>query len=351
MRFMQIADVHLGAKPDKGSWWSEEREREIWESFDRVIEVAQEQQVDILLIAGDLFHHPPTRAMLERVDASLQRLTHTTTIMIAGNHDYRMTASPYDIYRFSSNTRCLSHADWESIYLEQYDVCITGISYSQKIEKRAIYDDIEPNQQDCINILLAHGGDTMHAPMNCEKLKWSGFDYIALGHIHKPEMIYEDLMAYSGSLEPLDINEIGRRGYIIGEMDGNGTQIKWYPINKRSYYRLEIPVLPEHTQAELEKIVEERIQEQGMDNIYEIYWTGYHGEGGVPDCHRLLQQYRISGTIDATRAEYDIPQLYQDNYENLLGYYIAALQDQSDEISQKALQFGVEAMLATGNYK
>ena len=55
MRFIHIADVHLGMQPDAGFPWSEERGEAIWESFRRIIRLAGREKTDFLLIAGDLF--------------------------------------------------------------------------------------------------------------------------------------------------------------------------------------------------------------------------------------------------------------------------------------------------------
>ena len=59
MRFFHIADVHLGASPDAGFPWSEERKNEIWDSFCNVIYAVREEKPELLLIAGDLFHRQP----------------------------------------------------------------------------------------------------------------------------------------------------------------------------------------------------------------------------------------------------------------------------------------------------
>ena len=59
MKFIHIADVHLGAVPDKGYPWSKKREEEIWRTFRSLVRRAEEEQVDLLLIAGDLFHRQP----------------------------------------------------------------------------------------------------------------------------------------------------------------------------------------------------------------------------------------------------------------------------------------------------
>ena len=48
MRFIHLADVHLGAVPDRGCPWSSRREEEIWETFRRVIAGIRENPVDLL---------------------------------------------------------------------------------------------------------------------------------------------------------------------------------------------------------------------------------------------------------------------------------------------------------------
>ena len=53
MKFIHIADVHLGAQPDAGPLYSHQRPRELWETFERVIRVCENDQTDLLLIAGD----------------------------------------------------------------------------------------------------------------------------------------------------------------------------------------------------------------------------------------------------------------------------------------------------------
>ncbi len=59
IRFIHLSDVHLGAVPDRGCPWSHEREEEIWETFRRVIVGIRKNPVDLLFIAGDLFHRQP----------------------------------------------------------------------------------------------------------------------------------------------------------------------------------------------------------------------------------------------------------------------------------------------------
>ena len=59
VRFLHVADVHLGVEPDAGKPWSKKRRQDIWDSFAEVVEMAGQKQVDFLL---SLIHiSEPTR--------------------------------------------------------------------------------------------------------------------------------------------------------------------------------------------------------------------------------------------------------------------------------------------------
>ena len=68
MKFIHIADIHLGAKPDKEKPWRKKRERHNWRALSEVIRTAKAEQVQLLLIAGDLFHRQPLIQELREID-------------------------------------------------------------------------------------------------------------------------------------------------------------------------------------------------------------------------------------------------------------------------------------------
>lgn len=72
MNFIQIADVHLGAAPEAGRRNDGQREKEIWDSFYKVIDICEEKQIDLLLIAGDLFHRQPLSRELKEINYHLE---------------------------------------------------------------------------------------------------------------------------------------------------------------------------------------------------------------------------------------------------------------------------------------
>ena len=91
MRFIHIADVHLGMQPDAGFPWSEERGEAIWESFRRIIRLAGREKTDFLLIAGDLFQRQPLELTSTDIGGTAFRTNSIETRCIA-----RMGASVFD---------------------------------------------------------------------------------------------------------------------------------------------------------------------------------------------------------------------------------------------------------------
>lgn len=369
MKFMHIADVHLGVIPDKGKEWSEIRANEVQESFSRVLKVAKEEKIDLLLIAGDLFHYPPTITMLKELDAKLLELPGVTTIIIAGNHDYMSADSPFDRYEFESDTVVLSSEHPEQVVLDDLKTCVSGISYNRQIITDAMYDSLSPELawkategetvaypkrvEDYFQILLAHGGDAEHSPMDFKRLQRNGFDYIALGHIHKPEVLSTDRMIYAGSLEPIDITDTGERGYVIGEVKSDGEAVtRWIPFSCRQYIDLVIEVPADWTNYQLQKELQNRIEQQGEEHIYQIILTGVRGEHLQLDLTSILNSYYISRVQDLMCEAIDYEMLEQENRDNILGRFIREMSTdeapevETDRVKRLACEYGVKALLA-----
>ena len=94
--------MHLGAVPDRGCPWSHEREEEIWETFRRVIAGIRKNPVDLLFIAGDLFHRQPLLGELREVNDLFATIPDTRIFLMAGDHDYIKEDSFYRTFRWAT---------------------------------------------------------------------------------------------------------------------------------------------------------------------------------------------------------------------------------------------------------
>lgn len=349
MKFIHLADVHLGAAPDRGFPWSQEREEEIWETFRRVIAGIRENPVDFLFIAGDLFHRQPLLRELKEVNYLFSTIPETRVFLMAGNHDYMKRDSFYRTFSWGPNVVLFKGEQVTCVEEAAKGVSVYGLSYEHQEILSPLYDSVQPRPGEGIHILMAHGGDERHIPLRAERLLANGFDYVALGHIHKPQVLKEHQAAYSGALEPLDRNDMGPHGYIEGTVDGGRIRTRFVPFACRSYGQIGLTVSEETTQLSLEERLENEVQKRGYRNIYRVILDGVK----APDFFLLPEKLKVKGNIvevlDRTRPAYDLEELKKHYSGTLIGDYIEFFMAQEQtEVREKALYYGLQALLETG---
>ena len=346
MKFIHIADIHLGAEPDAGSSYSAERPEELWNSFGRLLDVCEEEQTDLLLIAGDLFHRQPLRKELKELDYLFSRLTHTQVVLMAGNHDYLKSTSYYRNYPWKGPVHMFLSQRPSCVEFAELGTCVYGLSYEQREITQPLYDAITPQKKQPIEILLAHGGDEKHIPFRKNELAKRGYDYVALGHIHLPAELVKDQMYYAGSLEPTDKNDTGKHGYIKGEIKNGRTRIWFVPFACREYVHMEVKTERNMTGRELKEKITRSIQKRGVQNIYKIILRGFRDPDTIYEPGRMDTYGNIVEIVDETKPAYDYEKLKSLNIDNLLGQYIESLTDAKEgSIEAIALAEGVQAML------
>lgn len=348
MKFLHIADVHLGAEPNAGKFCTSNRGKEIWDSFERVIGVCRKEKIDLLLIAGDLFHRQPLLRELKEVNYLFSGIKDTEIVLIAGNHDYIKVDSYYRTFRWNDNVHPLFSEHFEYIELPQIHTCVYGLSYHQREVAEPLYDQAEPQNNQPYEILLAHGGDDRHIPIRKNRLDELGYDYVALGHIHKPAELLRNRIAYAGALEPVDINDTGKHGFIKGEIDASGSRIVFVPFAKREYIHLRVEADKQMTNGELKGKVRQLTGETGAHNMYKIVLEGFRDPDIEFQMEDLAECGNIVETEDLTRPAYDFEKLRENNQNNLLGHYIESLIEYPEgTIEHQALYEGVQALLTT----
>lgn len=345
MKFIHTGDIHLGASPDLGYPWNEKREKEIWDSFKQLIETTRQENIDLLLIVGDLFHRQPLVRELKEIDYLFSTIPNTQVVITAGNHDFIKPNSQYQKFVWSDNVHGLWESEWQEQYFSKIDTWVYGMSYhSREIQGRRV-TEARHNGDAGTHILMLHGGDESHNPFDKKGLLKSEFDYIALGHIHRPQIIAENKMAFCGALEPLDRNDIGEHGYIYGEVNERGIRTQFVPVAVRTYMPISIEVNAQTTQFELETKITEALNEKGSDNIFMITLEGFRNGEIFFSAKSIMEFGNIVRVIDETKLDYDVEKIYQKHKGSLIGDYIEHFNDKTSDIDKKAFYYGLNALL------
>ena len=184
MKFIHIADVHWGMNPDSDRPWSRERAQAIRDSFAEVVRQAKLRDADCLFIAGDLFHRQPLLRDLKEVNYLFSTIPGVRVVIIAGNHDRIRSNSALMSFTWCPNVTVLMSEDLSSIYFKDLNLEVHGFSYHTAEINEARLNGIKAPDDGRIHVLLAHGGDASHLPLDKGGLARTGFSYVALGHIH-----------------------------------------------------------------------------------------------------------------------------------------------------------------------
>ncbi len=156
-------------------------------------------------------------------------------------------------------------------------------------------------------------------------------------------------MAYAGALEPTDETQMGPHGYIRGTVDEHGTRICFVPSAGYEYEDLELNVTEDLTQYALETKLKQELalrEDEKIRKILRLKLTGHRAAEMEFSPKRLMDCGRIISVEDETRPAYDLEQLKKTYGASLISAYIEVFETKTDTQSQKALDYGLEALLA-----
>ena len=351
MKFLHTADIHWGMSPDSGSPWSRERYQAIKDTFSQIITRARDNEVDCLFISGDLFHRQPLSRDLKELNYLFSTIPEVKILIIAGNHDRIRRNSALMSFVWAPNVHFIMDEDMTSIYFKDINTEIHGFSYYTAEIRDNRIDHLEVPADGRIHILMAHGGDVSHLPFDRKALAASGFSYIALGHIHKSEIMADGKMAYPGSPEPLDKTETGPHGILMGEINPHTKKIEFLdfvPLCRAQYIPLAVNITNTTTNIELDLRISQEIERRGRQNLYRFRICGMRDPDMSFDLENLKDRYRIVEILDETEPQYDFNALLAEHPADMIGFYIQALQKpEMSPVEKKALYYGIDALLRT----
>jgi len=267
MLFSHISDTHLGLQ----QYGLEEREQDIYDSFNQAIDISIKDHVGFVIFAGDIFHTPnPSGTAILQMANALKRLKENSidSFFILGEHDIsRMRATPvpyvYHNLQFSKYV-----GNGKPVYHK--DVMIAGFDKIRKNELQPFEEkfreiDIIAKQHNGHKILVLHQGITeanqFAGELNSSDLP-KNFTYYAMGHLHdKFVKQFEQLggtLAYPGSTEMTTSEGIKEteKGFFEVDISSQEAKPNWIKLDTRPQFstKIESEDLDTSISAILEKI-------------------------------------------------------------------------------------------------
>lgn len=305
--FIHTADLHLGSLLQTVGAESDRLRSRLQEAtytaFERIVDLALEEAVDFLLVAGDLYDQESRSVRAnEFVAEQFERLADADVpvYVIYGNHDpvagsTRYVDLPDNVYEFD-------HRDAESVGYptdETPSARIWGRSYGTERESRALYESYRPDDGRIPNIGMLHTGLTpdseRYVPCSPADLaEVDGIAYWALGHIHQTRRYREDPpIVHPGVPQGRHIGESGVGGCVLVEIDSTGNpDLEFVPTSPIVWKRAEISIESAETDVttldDLEALVAEHVAAKGeidpttdVDHSIPVRETDWHPDGYV----------------------------------------------------------------------
>ena len=224
MRFIHAADIHLdsalhGLERYEGAPVDEIRSA-TRRAFDKLIELAIDEEVAFVLLAGDLYDgdwkdYNTGLYFVERMGRL--REAGIRVFIVAGNHDADSQITKH--LRLPNNVALFSTKRPERVVLDDLNVAVHGQGFATRAVTDDISKDYPQGDPHLFNIGLLHTcldgkpGHAPYAPCTVDGLKSKGYQYWALGHVHKREVVSRDpWIVFPGNIQGRHIREQGPKG-------------------------------------------------------------------------------------------------------------------------------------------
>ena len=282
MKFVHIADMHFDSpfvNLSEKDIMGDLRRLEQRKVFKKIIEYIKENNIKYFFISGDLYEYKYIKqSTIDYINKLFEEIPETNIYIAPGNHDPYTKNSYYNKYNWSKNVKIFGPKVEK---IETQDANIYGYGFDDFYCSDSGVENIEIEQTEKPNILIIHGNidgstieDMQYNSMSKKMLQEKGFDYVALGHIHKKDYNTEEnqKIVYPGSTISLGFDELGEHGMIVGDLEKNKLETQFIKLDDKQFTKRELNVDSIYSKEELiEKINELEIEE---NNYVEIILIG-----------------------------------------------------------------------------
>lgn len=353
MKLIHCADLHLDSKMESimPTDLAKIRKVEILDTFRRMIDYAYINNINIIMISGDMFDSSKIQNKTkEYIIELISEHPDIDFMYLCGNHDENNFIKTLEIV--PSNIKTFNDS-WTSY--RYGNLVITGCELNN-INNQVIYSSLSLNSDD-INIVMLHGQESMYDSkmdadiINLKALENKNIDYLALGHIHSYKTKRLDTRgkyAYSGCLEGRGFDECGDKGFVEVVVENNKVSTSFIKFAKRTLHEVDVDISGKETLRTIEKAITDVIDPIDPDDLVKVNLVGTYTTNTKKDMIRfnqLLENKFFFGRIkDKTTIKIDI-----DDYKNdisLLGEFIRTTlnSDENKDIQGEIITLGLRAL-------
>ncbi|HPE94753.1 MAG TPA: DNA repair exonuclease [Bacillota bacterium] len=274
------ADLHLDTPFALSLTKAEKRNSELRSAFRNAILYAKSVSTQLFFIAGDLFDSQyVTLDTAESLINEFKSYPECRFFITPGNHDPYDQHSPYKLLSWPQNVHIFTAK--ERVRIDELNTDVYGFGFTSNSMTESPVTGYLPLDPERINILVCHG--TVGVPLSKDgpilvsDIEKSGFDYIALGHIHKTDGVKQagkTSYAYSGCIEGRGFDELGYKGGLSGTVSHSDVRLKGIRLSLKRFETVRFTVSGQSTKPEIVSLLKTLIREYGSDTALRIVLDG-----------------------------------------------------------------------------
>lgn len=355
MKLIHTADIHLGSKINTrlDDYKAKIRQDEVLHSFDRLIQYAKENDIKVILLAGDIFDSDnPRKQDKDYFCSAIKNNPDIDFIYLRGNHDNKNDDNK-TYYSFDYSNLKTFDSEWN--YYEYNNIRIYGKEIHSFKDPNA-FSSLELNENK-FNIVMAHGDIN---DLNIKTLKNKYIDYLALGHIHSYiENRIDDrgVYVYPGCLEGRGFDELGEKGFVEIDIKESVERYtlcnhKFISFSQRIIEEINIDITGIEDIYAVKEEVKNIINKKDKNSILKVNLTGESEieiDYVIPLLKGELSSCFYLEFINKVKEKFDISKYKENN--GLISEFINIVnnEDYSEEEKERVIKLGVKAI--TNNQK
>ena len=242
LRFIHAADFHLDSAfaaltPRQAA----ARRRESRELPVRLANYVNQNNIDLVLLAGDLFDSAASyRDTAEELSAALGQME-AQVYIAPGNHDWYGPGSPYLTVKWPENVHIFTQPRLETMEWPEKNLVLHGAAFTHGEQADGFLTGFTAPADGKLHIGLLHGeidpSEARYDPIRREEIAASGLDYLALGHIHKSGAYRagRTLCAWPGCPMGRGFDETGVKGALVVTLEDT-AQTRFVPLDTPRFF-------------------------------------------------------------------------------------------------------------------
>jgi DNA repair exonuclease SbcCD nuclease subunit len=190
LKLIHAADFHLdSAFSALTARQAASRRRECRETVLRLAEYVNSHNIDLVLLAGDLFDSGSAfRETGEQLAAALGQMR-ARVFIAPGNHDWYGPGSPWMTVAWPENVHLFRESAMTAVELPEWNAVVHGAAFTAPEQTTGLLTGFTAPADGRLHLGVLHGeldaAESRYDPIRREEITASGLAYLALGHIHK----------------------------------------------------------------------------------------------------------------------------------------------------------------------